>query len=58
MAAGGRLRAVTLALCAWAVLVIVVLVVSGGAPTPHDWYAVLAIGAAASIGLVYRSWRT
>jgi hypothetical protein len=56
-AVGNTLKMVISALCAWLVLVIAMFVVSGGEPAAHDWYIVLAIGAAASIGLIFGSWR-
>ena len=57
MTVGNTLRLVVSALCVWVVLVTVMLIASSGNPAPHDWYAVLAIGAAASIGLLLGSWR-
>ena len=57
MTVGNTSRLVVSTLCVWGVLVIVMLIASSGSPAPHDWYAVLAIGTAASIGLLLGSWR-
>jgi hypothetical protein len=54
---GDTRKTVISALCAWVLLLIAMLVVSGGEPTARDFFMVLAIGAAASIGLLLGSWR-
>lgn len=57
MAVGNTLRLVVSALSVLVVLVLAMLVASSGNPTAHDWYTVLAIGAAASVGLLWGAWR-
>ena len=41
-----------IALAAWVALLIAMLVLSGGQPSKHDWYIVIALGLASVVGLM------
>ena len=45
-------RALFLGLCAWVVVVVFMLIVSGGDPVSRDWVMVLLIGIATTAGLL------